>query len=122
MDIQSIANNAVEFTCETFETAKTFAIWGARRISAVTGPLAEKAREFGSSALKIFESLLKSGPVGIFALSGAMFVAGIAAFKMADRKAYEDEPVGKTLWKIAGIMAFVGATVFTGIGMAAALS
>lgn len=122
MDIQDIASKAVEFSIETYESVVDFAVWGARRIQTVVGPVADKIRDLGIAALKMFESLLRSGPTGIFAISGALFVLGMAAFKMADRKAYEEEVVVKSLWKAAGVAAFVGATFFVGLGMASALT
>lgn len=122
MGIQEITGKTVQFAIETAESTKNFVLWGARSVAALIPPGAAKVKEIAAKTWQLFESLIKTGPVGIFALSAVLFTAGIAAFKLADRKAYEDETVAKALWKSAGIAAFIAATVFTSVGMAASLS
>jgi hypothetical protein len=119
--IQEIAGTILQTVAQVLEKGEQFAVWGGHHVKNLIAdymiPATEKLKEVAEKAWQLFDTLVKSGPGGIFALSGMLFLAGIAAFKLADKKAYEEDTLIKGMWKAVGVTAFIAATAFTSLGI-----
>jgi hypothetical protein len=73
------------------------------------------------AALACLKSLFDSGPSTSFAVAGSLLFLSVLCFQIADRKDYENAVLGKTLWKTAGLLAFIASTVMTHLGLIACL-
>lgn len=126
MDIEPIINQMSAFAIHAYEVTKAGVIWGSHIVkegySRYAIPAAEKLLDVAKAAFTLLQNLIKTGPGLIFALAGSLLLAGVTAFKLADRKAYEEDMLAKTAWKTVGIIAFVSSTALTGLGMFAALN
>lgn len=126
MDIQPIINQISSFATHAYETTKIGALWCGHAIKVGYAqyaiPAAGKLSKIAIKAFDLFQQLLKSGPGVIFAIAGVFMLAGISAFKLADRKDYEEDMLAKTAWKTTGIAAFITATALTSFGLVALLA
>lgn len=119
--IQEIAGTIAQTVSLILEKGEQYVIWGGHHVKNLISdymvPATDKLKEVADKAWRLFDSLVKTGPGGIFALSGLLFVAGIAAFKLADKKAYEEDTLIKGMWKAVGVTAFIAATAFASLGI-----
>lgn len=119
--IQEIAGTISQTVSLILEKGEQYVIWGGHHVNNLIAdymvPVTDKLKEVADKAWRLFDALVKTGPGGIFALSGLLFVAGIAAFKLADKKAYEEDTLIKGMWKAVGVTAFIAATAFTSLGI-----
>lgn len=126
VDIESIKSQITIYTKQAYEAAKVGILWCGCTAKAVYSQYAIPATE-KLSAIAIFcfnqlQKLMLAGPGKIFALAGGVLLLSITAFKIADRKAYEEDAFARTVWKTAGIATFIGATALTSVGIFAALT
>jgi hypothetical protein len=123
MNIQNIPAGIINAATRAYHTTGTFVVWFSHKVESAffnrLVPLIQNLWNATLSAIKALPHLFKSGPSIPFAIAGGLFLTGIAAFKMADHHAYEDDRVSKAAWKTLGIAAFVSATVVTSVGIAA---
>lgn len=123
MHIQPALDKIAQCTTQIYETGKAFVLWGGHKIQAGISlyviPAAQKLYELAVSSLYALGRMIKNGPGAILVIATALFATGIAAFKMADREAYEDNLLAQTAWKTLGVTAFISATAFTSLGIAA---
>lgn len=126
MDIQPIFNPLVKIASKAFEVGKKGILSGIYVVQAgysrYAMPAAEKLSSLANVFFNLLQRLFQAGPGFIFALAGGLMIAGVTAFKLADRKAYEDDMLIKTVWKTAGVIAFISATALTSVGMYAVLT
>ena len=126
MDIQPIANQISTCASKVYQVGKTgvLACGHVAKVgySRYAIPAAEKLSAVAAVLFNLLQKLVQTGPGIIFALAGTLLLAGITAFKLADRKAYEEDRLAKTAWKTVGIMAFISATAMTSVGMFAILT
>jgi hypothetical protein len=121
MSLQSIVNETAHLAHVALEAVKTGVSWAGHKIT--TGyslyaiPAAKKVSDLASIGFKLLQNLMKSGPGFIFALAGSLLLVGITAFKLADRKASEDDVLVKTAWKTVGIVAIISATALSSLGI-----
>jgi hypothetical protein len=80
-------------------------------------PGIEKLIACTTRLFNLIKNFLLSGPKGLFSAAAALLLVSAVAFKMADRKDYEDDMVAKTAWKTAGIVAFMGSVALTSFGL-----
>jgi len=122
MNITSIQGTFVEVAKSAYKATKEIALWGSHLVKVgITDyltPLIKTLWASASSGLRTLNGIVKSAPGPTFGIAAALFIAGMAAFKIADHKAYDEDLVSKTAWKALGITAFVGATAITSIGIA----
>lgn len=125
MDINIIANQTKAFAIKAYELSKAGVIWSGHFIkisySDYAIPAAKKLSEVAVIAFNLLQRLIRTGPGMIFALSGTLLLVGVTAFKLADRKAYEEDLLAKTAWKTVGIAAFISATALSSLGIYAAV-
>lgn len=121
MDVESIAKQLSIFADEAYDVAKTSILWCGHTAtiyySEYAIPAAEKLSELALFCFSQLQKLVLAGPGKIFALAGGVLFFSITAFKIADRKAYEEDPLTRTVWKTIGITAFLAATALTSIGI-----
>ena len=126
MDIQPALDTVSNFATQSYETGKAFALWSGHQIQSgftrYAVPAGEKLYALAVASFRNIGQLFSRGPSAIFAVAGGLFLAGIAAFKIADRKAYEGDLTAKSLWKTAGIAAFIAATAVTTFGIGTVLA
>ena len=125
MEIQPIINKLASTSTEAYQTGRTTLLWMGHTIKKTyvlyAGPTIEKLSTLAMIAFNHSKQLLRTQPGAVFALAGGLLFVGVTAFKIADRKAYEDDRFARTAWKTAGIATFVAATALTSVGMFAAL-
>lgn len=126
MNAQSIASQITTFSSQAFKTNKMSVLWLGHTIkvnfSRYGIPVAEKLSQLALIAFSYFQKLLRSRPGFIFIAAGGVLLLGITAFKLADRKDYEENMLAKTAWKSVGIIAFISATALTSLGMTTLLT
>lgn len=126
MEIQPIINTVATTAATTYESARTAIFWFGHTIkqtyAVYAGPTIEKLSTLAMIAFNYARQALRTQPSAVFALAGGLLFVGVTAFKIADRKAYEDDVFARTAWKTAGIATFVAATALTSFGMFAALA
>ena len=126
MDIQAITGQITSFATKIYQTGKAGVCWCGHLVKAGYSrfviPAAEKISAVAVVLFNLIQKMMKTGPGVVFALAAGLLLAGITAFKFADRKAYEDDSLTKTAWKTAGIAAFVGATAMTSLGILTVLT
>jgi hypothetical protein len=126
MDIESVATQLTLYANQAYEIARASIVWSGHTAktyySQYAIPAAEKLSTLAVFCFKQLQKLVLAGPGKIFALAGGVLFLSITAFKIADRKAYEEDPFARTVWKTAGIAAFMSATALTSVGIFAALS
>jgi hypothetical protein len=122
MDMQPIVDTATAYTSLALCAVRDAAVWGGRKIqSGYVNYLVPAVKYLWSNALSLIKTMVQSIKQGhglAFAIAGSFFVFGIAAFKIADRHAYEQDLVSKAAWKTLGITSFVLATVVTSTAIA----
>ena len=123
MNIQTAANKMIHGAQDVIDAASHFIVWAGHEIRLISSNyVAPALKKLWAGAMKVahfVQNLVKAGPKIPFGIATALFLTGVMAFKMVDRKANEDDVVVKTAWKVLGIAAFVGATLATSIGIAA---
>ena len=123
MNIQNIPTGIINKATQAYHTAGTFAVWFSHKVESAFFnrliPLIQNLWNATISTVRALPHMFKSGPSIPFAVAAGLFLAGIAAFKLADHHAYEDDRVSKAAWKALGISAFTCATIVTSIGIAA---
>lgn len=126
MEIQPIINKLASSTTDAYQTSRTGILWLGHTIkkgyTLYAAPTIEKLSTLAMISFNYSRQVLRTQPVAAFALSGGLLFIGITAFKIADRKAYEDDMFARTAWKTAGIATFIAATALTSFGMFIALS
>lgn len=122
MHIESFKNLSFN-TNAALETIKEYAIWGGHQISkGFTNYIIPAIQALWSYACTAFNTLknnYQAAPATTFALASALFLGGIAAFKLADRKSCEDSIITRRAYEILGITAWTGAVAATIVGIAA---
>lgn len=122
MDIQAIKTDIATYAAAALHVAKEYALWAGHKIQIGISnhliPTVKSILAWVAAHFKTFKTFVQTGPGMVFAISTGIFLLGIAAFKIADHKAYEEDLLAKTAWKTLGIFAFVSATVFTSFGIA----
>jgi hypothetical protein len=122
VELHPIIGHIVKNAVVASHAIKDFAVWSGHKIqlgySNYLVPAIKTLWNATASSLKSLFQLMKNGHGLTFAIAGGLFVAGIAAFKIADHQAYEQDAVSKAAWKTLGIAAFVTATVATSVAIA----
>lgn len=123
MNIQSVTNEIISSAEVILEAINTFVSWAGHKIRLLTSsyvmPAFQKLWACTLNVANTVKDIIKAGPKTPFGCATAFFLTGIVAFKLADRKAYEDAALAKTALKALGIAAFISATLSTSIGIAA---
>ena len=126
MEIQPIINKLASTSSEAYQMGRTGILWMGHSIEKVYTlygvPTMEKLSSLAMITFNYSKQLLRTQPGAVFALAGGLLLIGVTAFKIADRKAYEDDMFARTAWKTAGIATFVAATALTSFGMFTALA
>lgn len=126
MNIEAIKASVTTNIQHTFDIGKQFVSWCGHKLQ--TGftnyllPFIQRAWTWAAANFTHVRNLIKTGPGATFAVAATLFLAGVAAFKIADHKAHEENIIAKTAWKALGISAFVCATMTTSLGIAAVLA
>lgn len=126
MNIHKVLDTTSAFADQTYHAGLSFASWAGSKIQSgcvkYLMPVVEKLNFVALKVLRGLENFLERGPAPIFALAAGLFLAGVSAFKLADRKAYEEDAFAKTTWKTIGIACFLAATAVTSCGIIAITS
>lgn len=126
MDMESITVRLTAFADHAYEASKAGISWCGCKAKAGYAqyaiPAMEKISTLAIVCFNQLQKLMLAGPGKIFALAGAVLFLSITAFKIADRKAYEEDTFARTAWKTAGITAFIGSTALTSLGIFTALT
>lgn len=121
MDIEAIAVQLTSLADQAYNAGKVGILWCGRTIKAgysqYAVPAIEKLSTLALFCMNQLQKLMLAGPGKIFALAGGMLFLSVTAFKIADRKAYEDDAFARNAWKTAGIAAFIASTALTSIGL-----
>lgn len=121
MDIEPIVKQVSTFANKAYEVGTATVVWCGHTIKEgyyLYGiPAAEKISAFSILAFHQVQNLILLGPGKIFACAAGWLLVGAAAFKMADKKANEENLFAKSVWKALGIASFVNATALTSLGM-----
>lgn len=123
MNIQTAANKIIHGAQDVIDATGYYIIWVGHEIRLLSSnyvvPALKKLWSGAMKAAHFVQNLVKAGPKIPLGIAAGLFLTGVMAFKMVDRKANEDDVIAKTAWKALGIAAFVGATLATSIGIAA---
>lgn len=121
MDVHMLKTSAIEAATVSYEAFKSAALWCGRKIQIGYAdylvPAIRSVWSWGCQELVSLKNPLSAGSRSVFGAAAILFFLGIAAFKIADCKAYDENSCAITAWKAAGIFAFFGATVLAGIGI-----
>lgn len=121
MNIESVLDKTLTFAKQSYEVGKNTALLVGRQVqmgyTKYLLPAAERVYSAALTTLRSLGQLLEKGPGPLFALATGLFLAGIAAFKFADQKTFEDDAVAKAIWKTIGVASFIGATAATSCGL-----
>lgn len=122
MDIEAVKAGVLEGIATAREAIAKFVIWAGHKIRLLTAdylvPAYEKMCIGAVFIARAVQNIVKAGPFLPFTFASAFFLAGLAAFKIADHKAYEEEMLSKTIWKAIGVSSFTLATISTSLGIA----
>lgn len=122
MDVSAMQNNLIEFSSIAFEATKTTAIWLGHNIQiGFTNYIIPFVQSLWVKAIPLIINLKNTIAVGQcppLLVATILFITGVAAFKIVDRKAYEDNVFAMKAWTTVGILSFIGMTVFTSYGIA----
>lgn len=123
MNVQSLKEAITTGLSTAGKALSDFVIWAGHKIRFLSQnyiiPALSKLWSAALNTGRAVQNLVKTGAGIPLTCAAGFFLIGIAAFKLADHKAYEDEILAKTAWKALGITAFAIATTATSIGLAA---
>jgi hypothetical protein len=122
MNIRLNLESAGTHALNTLHAMQQFAIWGGRQIrSGFVNYLVPAIKMIWTNARLAAKNLIDAVSHGhglAFSIAGGLFVTGVAAFKLAEHYAYEQDLVAKAAWKTVGVAAFVGATAAVSVAIA----
>lgn len=117
MNIKTHFTSTSQFSAQASEVTRNAGIWIGTHASAgyhrYLLPTSSKIQSVALYALQALGKFLEKGPTPVLTLAGSLFFVGIVAFKVADKKAYEDNTLLKGIWKTLGVTSFIFATAAT---------
>src|SRR5262249_18522422 len=126
MDFAPIAKTILACANHAYEIGKATITWCGHTIkegySLYVIPASEKISAIALISFNQLEKMMLLGPEKIFSIAGGLLLASIIAFKIADRKAYEEDMIAKTAWKTLGVASFISSTALISVGMFTILS
>lgn len=122
MDLSAIKNNLIEFSSTAFNETKVAVVWLGHNIQiGFTDYIIPRVQSLWAKAVPMIitlKNMIAAGQCSPLLIAAVLFITGIAAFKIVDRKAYEDNIFAMKAWTTVGILSFIGMTVFTSYGIA----
>lgn len=122
MTLQVIQSEVVQFLTSAYDTTVIVASWAGRQIQlGITDYLIPGIKILWEAAVPCFiqtKDAILAGHCPPLLIAGVLFVIGIAAFKIVDRKANEDNVSSMKTWTTIGTLSLIAATAFTSFAIA----
>lgn len=126
MNIQTVQAGLNNFFNVAYSATVTSAQWLGKNVQfGVTNYLIPGIQSLWAAILPCFiqtKNALLAGQYPPFFIAAVLFIVGITVFKIADRKANEDDDCGTKVWRSIGGLSLMAAMVFTGFGLASPIS
>jgi hypothetical protein len=126
MKSEPIQKQLAFIASQAYENSKEKLVWCGHALkkgyAKYAVPTAEKLSALALKSFNQFQKMAQNSPSMILGIASGLLLIGVTAFKIADRKAYEENVFAKTAWKTAGIAAFISATAVTSVGLYTVLS
>lgn len=120
MSVKAVIDYVSPIVGRAFETGKRTCLYLGKEASYgykhYIVPAALKINEVSLSMLKALGNFLKKGPGPVFAVASGLFMVGVFACTMADKKGYEGDALLKSIWKTVGIASFALSAVAAACG------